>query len=63
VEKTQEHPCAHLEGHIAVVIVVVALGVLLGLKKALPDLRQEGVPVPKHGLGRLGLGCAMLKWQ
>jgi hypothetical protein len=46
-----------------VVIVVVALGVLLGLKKALPDLRQEGVPVPKHGLGRLGLGCAMLKWQ
>ena len=38
VEKSEQHPCAHVELYLAMVLIVVALGVLLGLKKTLANL-------------------------
>jgi hypothetical protein len=45
MEKSEQHPCAHVELHLMMALIVVALGVLLGLKKTLANLRQERVAV------------------
>ena len=50
MEQTKEYPVADVEVHSAMMLVVAALGMLLHLKKALPDLHQEGVPIPEHGV-------------
>ena len=63
VEKSEQHPCAHVELHLAMVLIVVALGVLLGLKKTLANLLQERVAVPQHGVHRLCLGRPGVVWQ
>ena len=50
MEQPKEYPVADVEFHSAMMVVVVALRMLLRLKKALPNLHQEGVPVPEHGV-------------
>jgi hypothetical protein len=61
VEEAQKHPVAHREGHVAMMLVIVPLGVLLGLKEMLPDLLQECVAIVKHSVSRLSLSCPMLE--
>ena len=63
VEKSDQHPCALVELHLAMVLIVVALGVLLGLKKTLANLLQERVAVPQHGVHRFCLGRPGVVWQ
>ena len=43
--------------------VVVVLGQLLGLKEALPDLRQHLVTAPQKVPGRLGLSRGRINWK
>jgi hypothetical protein len=63
VKKSEQHPIAHCEVHSPVVLVVVLLGVLLRLEEALPDLDQECVAVPEHGIDVLRLSRPLLMGQ
>jgi hypothetical protein len=63
MEKSEQHPCAHVELHLTMALIIVALGVLLGLKKTLVNLRQEHVAVLQHGVPRLCLGHPGVVWK
>ena len=63
MKKSEQHPIAHSEVHSPVVLVVALLGVLLRLEEALPDLDQERVAVPEHGVRVLHLSRPLLVGQ
>jgi len=38
VQQAQQHPCPHVKLHLAMVLIVVTIGVLLGLEKMFANL-------------------------
>jgi hypothetical protein len=57
VEKVEPHPITHGELQLILMLVVVALGIRLRLKKTFADLCKEGVTITKQRVHGLRLSC------